>query len=163
MSEYDMDQVSEDRLKEVHPLLAAKVRAMANELAAKGIIIRVTQGMRSWDEQDKLWQQGRTKPGPIVTMARPGFSYHNFGLAVDVVPMTPMGPDWDVSHPQWKKIVEVGISLGLESGAAWRTFKDYPHFQLTGNLPLTPTPQLRATFQTEGIIGVWKMTGYEAV
>ena len=163
MSEILMDQISEDRLKTVHPLLAAKIRSMANELAVEGIIIRVTQGLRTWEEQDKLYQQGRTTPGKIVTNAAAGLSYHNYGLAVDVVPMTPLGPDWDASHPTWKRIVEVGVSLGMESGATWRTLVDYPHFQLTGNLPVTPTPKLVATLKNDGIPAIWKMTGYEIV
>src|SRR5215469_10219579 len=154
-----MDSISEDRLKDVHPLLADKVRQMADLLAQEGITIRVTQGLRTWDEQDKLYQQGRTTPGEIVTNAQPGYSYHNFGLAVDVVPMMPLGPDWDVTHPVWGRTVAVGVSVGLAPGALWRTFKDYPHFQLTGNLPATPSPQVRAAFQTDGIQGVWQAAG----
>ncbi len=163
MSEIPMDSVSETRLKDVHPLLASKVRAMANELAAEGVMIRVTQGLRSWADQERIYQQGRSSPGPIVSNAKPGQSYHNYGLAVDVVPMTPLGPDWDTSHPVWKRIIEVGISLGLESGATWRTFKDYPHFQLTGNLPVTPTTDLITRLEKDGIPAIWQMTGYEAV
>lgn len=157
----DMDTISEARLKAVHPLLASKIRQLADLLAKEGIVIRVTQGLRTWDEQDKLFQQGRSTPGDKVTNAPAGSSYHNFGLAVDVVPMMPLGPDWDVTHPVWGRIVAVGTSLGLTSGATWRTFKDYPHFQLTGNLPASPTPAIRTVLASEGISGVWKRTGYE--
>lgn len=156
-----MDQVSEDRLKEVHPLLAEKIRQMSDLLGQEGITIRVTQGLRTWEEQQALYNQGRNPPtGEIVTNAPPGYSYHQFGLAVDVVPMTTLGPDWNVAHPVWGRIVSVGTSLGLTAGAMWRTFKDYPHFQLTGNLPVTPSPLVRATYQTDGIAGVWQETGY---
>jgi peptidoglycan L-alanyl-D-glutamate endopeptidase CwlK len=156
-----MDDISESRLKGVHPLLAGKIREMSDLLGQQGITIRVTQGLRTWDEQEQLYAQGRSLPGSIVTNAPPGSSYHNFGLAVDVVPMTPLGPDWDVTHPVWGQIVQTGRSVGLEAGATWRTFKDYPHFQLTGNLPLSPTPEVRSAYAAGGIFAVWDMTGYQ--
>lgn len=81
-----MDQGSE-KLSAVHPVLAAKVRAAAENLAARGVEIRVVQGMRTADEQDALYAKGRTvlmysqgKAQPIVTKARGGYSSHNFGL-----------------------------------------------------------------------------------
>lgn len=157
----DMDLISEGRLKDVHPMLASKIRQLADLLGQEGIVIRVTQGLRTWDEQAKLYAQGRSEPGKIVTNAPAGSSYHNFGLAVDVVPMTPLGPDWNVTHPVWQRIATVGKSLGLESGSTWRTFKDFPHFQLTGNLPLSPTLQIRSVYASEGITGVWERTGYD--
>jgi len=154
-----MDPISETRLSQVHPILADKIRLMAADLAAQGITIRVTQGLRTWEEQQALYDQGRSAPGSIVTNAEPGYSYHNFGLAVDVVPLTELGPDWDVSHPVWSAITKAGTNLGLTSGAAWRSFPDWPHFQLTGNLPVTPTPQVRTVYSTEGMAAVWESTG----
>lgn len=157
-----MDDISEARLKDVHPLLAGKVREMANLLGQQGITIRVTQGLRTWDEQAALYDKGRNPPDgqPTVTDAPPGFSYHNFGLAVDVVPMMPLGPDWNVTHPVWGQIVQMGRSVGLEAGATWRTFVDWPHFQLTGNLPISPTQDVRSAFASGGISAVWDLTGY---
>src|ERR1700741_5277351 len=119
-----MDTVSEARLMNVHPLLASKIRQLSALLGQEGIVIRVTQGLRTWEEQDKLYQQGRTTPGPIETNPPAGSSSHNYGLAVDVVPMTKAGPDWNVTHPVWARITSAGTSLGLESGSAWRTFPD---------------------------------------
>ena len=40
-------------------------------------------GFRSIPEQARLYAQGRTVPGPIVTKAPPGLSFHNYGLATD--------------------------------------------------------------------------------
>jgi peptidoglycan LD-endopeptidase CwlK len=130
-----MDSVSEARLQNIHPLLADKVRQMSTMLEQEGVAIRVVQGLRTWAEQDALYAQGRTAPGNIVTNCPGGKSYHNFGLAVDCVPSTqapgqPFAPDWNDQHPKWQRMVAVGTSLGLDSGANWRTFKDYPHFQL---------------------------------
>ena len=152
-----MDSVSEARLGVVHPLLTAKVRMMADILEPEAIIFRVTQGLRTWAEQAALYAQGRTAPGKIVTNAAPGASYHNYGLAVDVVPMTIEGPDWNEQHPVWSRLVSVGTSLGLVAGAQFRSFPDQPHFQLTGSLPVSPDEHVRELFSIGGITSVWRM------
>lgn len=150
-----MDTVSETRIGEVYPGLAEKIRQMAQMLETEGIDIRVSQSYRSWQEQDSLYSRGRTAPGTIVTDARGGYSWHNFGLAVDVVPLTAQGVDWNTEHPVWKRIVAVGESLGLVAGAEWRTFPDWPHFQLTGRFPVTPNDEVRLIYQGSGLQGVW--------
>lgn len=127
---------------------------MSDALVAQGISIRVTQGLRTWEEQDALYSKV-----PKVTNAKGGYSYHNFGLAVDVVPMTPFGPDWDINHPVWQKIITAGLAQGLQPGALWRTFKDFPHFQLTGSLPVSPNEYVRSTYAEHGIDGVWAAAG----
>lgn len=40
-------------------------------------------GFRSFQEQTQLYAKGRTTQGPIVTRAKAGFSFHNYGLATD--------------------------------------------------------------------------------
>jgi|SRR5579862_8134587 peptidoglycan L-alanyl-D-glutamate endopeptidase CwlK len=154
-----MDTISEQRLAQVHPTLATKIRAMSVALTAQGIAIRVVQGLRTWDEQASLYAQGRTAPGKIVTNAPAGSSYHNYGLAVDVVPMTPLGPDWNVNHPVWRKIVTAGQDQGLVPGAPWRTFPDWPHFQMTGSLPLSPNEYVKSAYVEDGLEGVWAAGG----
>ena len=80
-----MDDLSEERLALVNPILADKVRILSNMLETERIIIRVTEGLRSWNEQQRLYEQGRTTPGKIVTNCPGGHSWHNLGLAVDEV------------------------------------------------------------------------------
>ena len=151
-----MDVVSEQRLSEVYPGLATLVREMAAQLEAEGIDIRVTQSLRTVAEQEALYAEGRTQPGSIVTDARAGYSWHNFGLAVDVAPLTPQGVDWNTSHPVWIHIVDVGVHCGLVAGAEFRTFPDWPHFQLTGRFPVTPDDEARLILANRGIGAVWQ-------
>jgi len=143
------------RLGEVHPELARRIKQIDVMLPSLGL--QVTQGLRSWSEQDALYAEGRTAPGSIVTNSPGGSSWHNFGLACDIVPedITPGQPDWDISHPAWGRLVSVGQSLGLVSGSEWKTFKDYPHFQLTGRFPVNPDDEVRYIFKEGGIQGVW--------
>lgn len=158
-----MDSISIARLQLVHPVLAAKVTQMADLLAQEVIIIRVTQGLRLYADQLKLWQQGRDSAGNIVdgskvvTNAAPGHSWHEFGLAVDVAPFVDGVPDWNVNHPSWKRIIAVGESLGLFSGTEFNSICDTPHFQLTGKFPASPTDEARDLLASaDGMHGVWR-------
>jgi peptidoglycan L-alanyl-D-glutamate endopeptidase CwlK len=155
-----MDPRSESRLALVNSQLAEKVKDLAVLLAAEGIEIRVTQGLRSWGEQEALYAQGRTLPGPIVTNAMPGYSWHNFGLAVDVAPFDAAGqPDWNAADPAWRKIITLGESIGLYSGDEFLHCKDEPHFQLTGKFPVSPNNQARELLAHLGTDAVWKAAG----
>ena len=147
---------SNQRLSEVHPKLAVAIRQMDAQYPA--LSIQVTEGLRNWATQDLLYQQGRTLPGNIVTNAKPGYSYHQFGLAVDLVPedIMPGQPDWNVNHPAWKQMIASGESVGLVSGSEWRTFPDNPHFQMTGKLPVSPDDYVRYLFNNAGIQAVWE-------
>lgn len=163
-----MDDISEARLKLVHPALAAKVRAMGAQLASEGVCIRVDQGLRTVAQQNALFAEGRTAPGEVVTNCPGGHSYHNYGLAVDCVPsLFPEGvkfaPDWNEKHPVWKRMVAVGESLGLNCGADWRTFPDRPHFQLTGVFPVGHPPEsVLQLYATRGLPAVWEAAGIHA-
>lgn len=150
-----LDSISEGRLSLVAPALAAKVRQLANVLSFP---IRVTQGLRSWNEQQALYDQGRTAPGKIVTNAKPGTSWHNYGMAVDVVPMDRL-PDWNINHPNWQTIHSAAKALGFVCGADFRTFPDWPHLQLTGRFPDSPDDEVRLIFKCGGMEEVWKEAG----
>jgi peptidoglycan L-alanyl-D-glutamate endopeptidase CwlK len=154
-----MDSVSCARLAMVYKPLADKIMQMAEMLEGEGIVIRVVQGSRTWAEQDALYAQGRTAAGKVVTNAKGGYSYHNFGLAVDCGPMLAddSNIDWNAAHPAWKRMEAVGVSLGLVSGANWIRLVDAPHFQLTGRFPEgAPDDEIRALAQSpEGLQAVW--------
>lgn len=144
-----------DLLSAVYPGLAALIRQLTQTLAGEQINIRVTQGLRPFEVQEALYEQGRTKPGKIVTNAPGGHSWHNFGVAVDVAPFNAEGqPDWNINHPDWKRIVAVGTTLGLVAGGQWRTFPDWPHFQMRG-IPVSPDDTARAVLASSGLAGVW--------
>jgi peptidoglycan L-alanyl-D-glutamate endopeptidase CwlK len=156
-----VDANSEARLSLVWPRLADKIRQLASLLAQEGIELRVTQGLRSWTEQDALYAKGRTTPGAKVTNAPGGHSWHNMGMAVDVVPddttITGFQCDWNINHPAWARIVALAATLGLDSGATWRTFKDWPHLQMTGRFPEgAPNDEARQLMRDAGMEAVWQ-------
>ncbi|WP_338532555.1 M15 family metallopeptidase [Paenibacillus peoriae] len=108
-----------------------------------GVPIVITQGLRTIDEQNGLYAQGRTKSGQIVTNARGGYSYHNFGVAIDFVLLLPDGKNvsWDMQRDgdgdgiaDWDEVVAEAKRIGWNWGGDWRSFKDYPHFEMTFGL-----------------------------
>ncbi len=148
-----MNAISLSRLALTHPELQRRIEQLGSLL---DFDIEVTAGLRTYAEENALYAQGRTTPGPIVTDAQGGYSAHNFGYAVDLVPedITPGQPDWDLSHPAWQKMLAAGLTCGLAEGAQWCSLKDNPHFYLQ-ELPATPTDEMRAQFASGGMEAVW--------
>lgn len=146
-----MNRASEKRLTQVHPALASRVRWMIEHLATKGHTIEVVQGLRTFEEQDALFAQGRTRPGQIVTRARGGESNHNYGLAVDLCPFVNGKPDWNAPHSVWLAIGEAAAARGLQWGGNWKKFIDKPHVEL-GNLTVS---QCMALYKQGGLAKVW--------
>jgi peptidoglycan L-alanyl-D-glutamate endopeptidase CwlK len=127
-----MNDASRRRLEKVHPALATRIEALLETLKQHGLQVEVVQGLRTFAEQDALFAQGRTRPGPVVTRARGGQSNHNYGLAVDLVPFTNGQPNWNAPLGVWTTIGSEAEKLGLEWGGDWRKFVDKPHVQLPG-------------------------------
>lgn len=79
-----VDKITLDRIKLLHPSLIAETEEIYKEICkalTANVICRFTHTLRTFSEQDALFAQGRTKPGKIVTNAKAGLSYHNYGLA----------------------------------------------------------------------------------
>ncbi|AQX06870.1 peptidoglycan L-alanyl-D-glutamate endopeptidase [Elizabethkingia meningoseptica] len=135
-----MDKVTLANIEKLHPMIREEVKQIIKECdtALTGRAkIRITQGFRTFQEQAKLYAQGRTLPGKKVTNARPGQSIHNYGLAVDMCLVIDgktiswdIAKDWDNDRiADWKECVNVFAKYGWEWGGSWKTFKDYPHFE----------------------------------
>jgi peptidoglycan L-alanyl-D-glutamate endopeptidase CwlK len=147
-----MDSISEERLALVHPELSRRIHQLADMVSFPFL---VTQGLRTFAQQDALYAEGRTAPGRIVTEARGGYSMHNFGLAVDVAPTDGLGGiDWNGKDAKWEEILAKASSCGLAEGAAWRTFPDEPHLY-PQEVPASPTDAMRALFVESGLQAVW--------
>lgn len=130
--------------EDLHPTIEANAEALKQKAADKGIVIRFTEGFRSFEEQDALYEQGRSEPGNIVTYAKGGESYHNYGLAVDYAVETGNGDvTWNLeydgngnSKPDWFEVGDMAKEFGFTWGGDWEDFKDYPHLQMNFGLSL---------------------------
>lgn len=118
-------------LTDLKPEIRPKVDAFLAACEAANIDLIVTCTSRTAAEQTVLWNQGRTTPGRIVTNAKAGQSAHNYGLAIDIVPVLHGKLIWDDTDPVWQEIGRLGQAAGLVwLGAAGSTFREDPHFEL---------------------------------
>lgn len=141
------DQVSVKIVSELHPAIKDKVEAAINKAEAgfpQWMAIRIAQGIRDIDYQNGLYAQGRTKPGKIVTDVRGGYSYHNYGLAVDFALLIDKDRNgkydtvsWDTEgdldqdkQKDWMEVVAIFKAAGFEWGGDWKSPIDRPHFQM---------------------------------
>lgn len=129
---------------ELHPIVAEKVGILIEKTAEKEITILITDDYRSFEEQDKIYDKGRSTPEKVVTHAEGGESYHNFGLAVDFALQLENGNViWDIEYDgngngqsDWFEVAEIAKELGFQWGGDWRGFKDYPHLQMDFGLTI---------------------------
>lgn len=135
-----MDKVTLQRIEKLHPSVRAEMKQIIKECdeALTGRAkVRITQGLRSFEEQEKLYAIGRITTGKKVTNAKAGQSIHNYGLAVDICLMIDgktaswdTARDWDNDKvADWYECVKIFASHGWDWGGNWKTFKDLPHFE----------------------------------
>lgn len=134
-----MDKHTKQRIQKLHPSVREEVVEIIKEcdvsLTGKAKI-RITQGLRTFEEQDILYSQGRTKPGKKVTNTKAGQSIHNYGFAVDICMIIDkkeaswdIAKDWDNDKvADWYECVKIFAKYGWEWGGNWKTFKDMSHF-----------------------------------
>lgn len=129
------------KLKTCHP----DIQKVLNE-AIKHYDFTVLFGYRTPEEQFELFKQGRkfngsawVKVGPTVTNldGKTKLSEHNHSpsLAVDIAPFPIIWNDISRFKELSKVIKEAATKVGvdIEWGGDWKTFVDYPHYQIKGN------------------------------
>lgn len=142
MSNEKFDKISIERIQTAHPKLREELEKIYHEANNKlgKARLRFAYVFRSFEEQSKLFKQR-----PKVTNADAGQSYHNYGLAVDIVLLIDKNgdgifetaswdtkADWDKDNiADWVEVVKVFEKYGWEWGGSWKGFKDLPHFQKT--------------------------------
>lgn len=119
----------------LHPIVREATEKLIAVCKEKGIDIIIAQAYRSIPEQNALYAKGRTKPGPKVTNARGGTSYHNYGLAIDYCLKVDGKAIWTVNK-DWRTVATEAKKLGFEWGGEWKSFVDYPHLQMTFGLSI---------------------------
>lgn len=160
-----MDKITLQRIETAHPSLRAELKEIYTEICSRlsnKVVCRFPFVFRSIAEQDDLFDIGRTKPGKKVTNARGGQSFHNYGLAVDIVLLQDKDGNgshetasWDTKvdfdgdgQSDWAEVVAVFKIYGWEWGGDWNSFPDYPHFQKTYGRAVSRYKQMITTGQT---------------
>ena len=144
--------------KKLFPPFAAILSCFEDNLRHQGLPFYLFEGFRSWDRQEWLYASGRTRPGRIVTNARPGRSWHAYGLAADyVLDGMVMKPgiqwSWEIrGHPEWRRMAQLAVGLGLEAAYFWEKFPECPHVQYPCGLTIG---QAMTLYDEDGLAAVW--------
>lgn len=123
-----LDSRSEKNIASLLPKAQAEARRFLAAIIAAGIEARIISGNRTWAEQDALYDQGRTKPGKVVTNAPGGYSNHNFGIAWDIGIFE--GGKYVEESPKYAQAGIIAKEMDLEWGGDWHSIRDEPHFQI---------------------------------
>jgi peptidoglycan L-alanyl-D-glutamate endopeptidase CwlK len=151
-----MDALTLQRIKLLHPAIRQQVLTayefINNKQLGKRVRLRFAYTLRSLEEQEELYAQGRTKKTDangkrlrIVTNAKAGQSTHNYGLAFDIVLLLDLDDNgtfetasWDIIKDfdgdkvaDWMEVVKHFKSIGFVWGGDWTKFIDNPHFEKT--------------------------------
>jgi peptidoglycan L-alanyl-D-glutamate endopeptidase CwlK len=124
-----VDERSEKNIKTLNPKVQVLARKLIETATAQGIHVKDIYRHRTYEEQNDLYTQGRTKPRPIVTKAKGGQSNHNFATAFDVGIFSADGKKYIDESNAYDEVGKIGESLGLTWGGSWSGFKDEPHFE----------------------------------
>lgn len=144
-----------NKIEDLHPFLQTVLKKFLDNCKKQKLNVFITQTYRTFEEQQALYNQGRTKPGKIVTNCKPGWSMHNYGLAWDIGLKTRKGKvTWDNVDVNddgindWLNAGLIGESLGLTWGGRFKNFLDMPHYEYSFGLTIQ---QLYAGFKPPSI------------
>jgi len=157
------DKRTEKRIKTVHPALLDELNCIYDEIVAtvnsKYVQVRFSTVYRSGSKQNKLYAKGRTAPGRKVTWVRAGGSYHNYGLAVDIVLLIDADKNgtfekasWNTKYDgnnngiaEWLEVVKIFNAYGWRWGLFNKKGKRYdlPHFQKSMGYRIKDLKRLR--------------------
>jgi hypothetical protein len=147
-------QVQRD-LRHLAPKFAAALAHGLNICWRTGLDPVVFEAVRSHELQRHYYAQGRTRPGAVITYAPSAlYSWHGYGLAVDVVSASKA---WGFSAEWIQRVATILKGVGLDWGGDWRRV-DLPHFQW-GTLKPSPSNRARELLDTGGIAAVWREVG----
>jgi len=150
-------------LNDLTPEFRVQVEQLISACDASGYPMRPFFTLRTPFEQGKLWRQSRSRKqvdqklselrdngadflahciesvgsqnGRHVTNAIPGFSWHQWGEAVDCFWLVDGGAEWSTRRKingvnGYINYATIAKPMGLTAGGFWSTFKDWPHVQL---------------------------------
>ncbi len=142
------DEVTDQNIAQLHPAIRLDASVFVNAVERElGIRLRVYESLRTIEQQDALYAIGRTQTGSVVTNAQGGESYHNYGLAFDLVEVQSDGIlNWDTD---WEPIARLGRQLGFEWGGDWENFPDRPHWQMIFGLSIADLQELYRSLRAE--------------
>ena len=143
----------------LNPTVKSLAARTVRTLQEQGYSPYVFEGHRTMQRQNDLYSRGRTSGGDIVTHVRGGGSWHNYGLAVDIVfwDRSHTSPSWGAPSSHWQALGRAGKSAGFtrwmgDSGWDFAHFEHHPDW---GN----GCSNLLNTYNESGFSAVWGAVG----
>jgi peptidoglycan L-alanyl-D-glutamate endopeptidase CwlK len=102
----------------LHPAFLACLAKLEVALRAEGIPLALYEGARSPFRQAELYARGRGvgETGKTVTRAKAWQSFHQFGIAADMVFQVNGAWTWEEPKPgMWKRYTELARAAGLRT------------------------------------------------
>jgi peptidoglycan L-alanyl-D-glutamate endopeptidase CwlK len=146
-----------NRIELLAPRFRAAVEAAIAECRANQLDAVVYETYRSAALQATYYARGRTvkPPATPVTNAMSNlYSWHGYGLAVDVIHRT---RTWDAGDTWFRAVADVFKRHGCKWGGDWKS-PDLPHFQW-GLCKPSPSDVARELIRTRGVESVWVAVG----
>jgi len=139
----------------MNPAFVTLINGMIQWLRGEGHDVRVIAGFRTFREQQRRFEQGRVTPGKVLTDLEAGHSWHNYGLAVDIVLNDEDGqPAWpEESSHYWRRLGDVALA----HGASWGGLFGHPaHVEYHPRHARGEARTLIDEFESYGLEGVWE-------
>lgn len=118
----------------LNPILVAKINRVLGAMTALGFPMRPVQGLRTLAQQQALYAQGRTRPGPIVTNADGIVHKSNHQAGKDglghAIDCAFVGPDPFGEKMPWGAYGACVRAVGLVWGGDFKALTDRPHAEL---------------------------------
>lgn len=128
-------------LSELLPVAQTACKLLFQECYKAGIRdIFITETYRTQERQNYLYEQGRSRPGTIVTWTLN--SRHKSRLAWDIA-VAPPKSLYDVAT--LNKVGEIARILGITWGGDWKGSIDRPHFEVTSSWTMPKGYKLEGT------------------
>ena len=152
-------------LDKLVPAMKPLVIELTDRCKTRGVEMRPNIGLRDPFEQARLWRQSRSREqiavkleelqtagasflahcldsvgpqhGEHVTDTPPGFSWHQWGEALDYFWVVDEDAEWSTQRlvngvNGYHVLANEAETIGLTAGGHWKKFKDWPHVQLRG-------------------------------
>lgn len=116
-------------LEDLTPDTRRVAQRFIEKARARGIELRVVSTLRTCEEQNAIYAQGRTAPGPIISGASGCRSWHTWGRAFDVLIEGENGPVLDGADHRYDELGDIAKSMGMRWGGDFSWGRDAVHFE----------------------------------
>jgi peptidoglycan L-alanyl-D-glutamate endopeptidase CwlK len=123
-------EISRDKLSTLNEAFRIRAIAWYEQCLHGGIRVYIYEGLRSNERQELLYNQGRTTNGSIVTNAKAGQSFHNYGFALDWVPLVAAPKAYGLFEPSWDDVENYAAGQNVAKAFDMRSISwETPHLE----------------------------------